>query len=348
MMIEDIVDNFDKLNSHFDLKLYESNKCFRGRCPIHGGDNRSSVSIYKSGHTSPGNWKCFTNNCHEKYGGSIIGFIRGILSAKNNREYSKQETIEWCEGFFGAKYHRPEFNIDTKLTSFINRSQIEESVSFKLTPDEFLAKLEHPTYFVNRGFKPETLHEFKIGYCNNQSKPFYERVLVPQFDKDGYVIGCLGRSVHEKCGLCKEFHNPNGICRVFPKWKNSDNFPSYNSLYNFYRAKEDIEKTGIVLIVESSSNVWRLKEANFPMSVGTFGSKFSETQKAILDTAQIHTIIVVPDAGLPGNILVKHVEEQCKFTHNIITISPNYKDDIGALNIETVKQIIGPYVDKYV
>jgi hypothetical protein len=92
--------------------------------------------------------------------------------------------------------------------------------------------------------------------------------------------------------------------------------------------------------------VWRLQEAGFPMSVGSFGSKFSEEQKFLLDTSRCHTIIIVPDAGKPGQILVDHVKEQCQYTHNIVTISPSYNDDIGALNVETTKNIIGPYLDK--
>ena len=156
----------------------------------------------------------------------------------------------------------------------------------------------------------------------------------------------LGRSVHEECPHCKQYHNPEGVCRNFPKWRNSENFPSYHALYNFYNAKKDIDNSGLIIITESSANTWRLFEAGFTMSVGTFGSKFSDAQKSLLDSSLAQTVIVVPDAGSAGQYLVKHVQEHCQFTHNIITISPSYEDDIGKCNIETVKKIIGPYVDK--
>ncbi len=348
MNLEDIVHNFEKVNSHFGLELYESNKSFRGKCPIHEGDNKSSVSIYKNGHTSPGNWKCFTGNCHEKYGGSVLGFIAGVLSARNNREYSRFEAIAWCEQFFGTKYQKPESNEDSKLTTFFNRTGQEAPYSFRIKLEDFKSKLKPPTYFVKRDYKEETLDKFHIGYCDNKTKPFYDRIVVPQFDEDGYVIACLGRSVHEKCNLCNFYHNPNGICRTFHKWRNSDNFPSYNALYNFYGAKQSIDDSGIVIVTESSANTWRLHEAGFPMSIGSFGSKFSDAQKMLLDTSLAQTIIVVPDQGSPGKILIKHIEDHCSYTHNIITISPSYEDDIGKCNVETVKKIIGPYVDKYV
>ncbi len=346
MIPDDIIANFDKINDHFGLELYESYKCFRGRCPLHEGDNSSSLSVYKSGSTVNGIWKCYTGNCHNKYGKNIIGFIRGILSVRAKREQTYAEAISWCEQFFGGKYEAPISNFDSKLTSFINRSNQEQTYSFRLKPEEFIAKLAKPEYFIKRGYKEETLYKFKVGYCDNKSKPFYDRVLVPQFDSENFIIGCMGRSAHEKCKLCGFFHNPNGICRKFFKWQNSENFPSYTALYNFYRAKKHIDDSGIALITESSPNVWRMEEAGFPMAVGSFGSKFSDEQKFLLDTAKCHTIVVVPDAGEAGKLLIDHVHEQCQYTHNIVTISPSYNDDIGALNVESAKNIIGPYLDK--
>jgi hypothetical protein len=346
MISDDIVEKFDKINNHFALGLQDGRKCFRGKCPLHDGDNDSSLSIYKSGHTVNGIWKCYTGNCHEKYGKNIIGFIRGLLTVSTKKEVGYDAAVTWCEEFFGCKYESPIPDQDARLTKFINRITVPENSSFRLKPEEFLSRLGPATYFLKRGYKEETLREFKIGGCTNPAKPFYERVLVPHFDKEGYVIGAMGRSIYEKCELCKHYHNPNGICRKFYKWVNTENFPSYDTLYNFFGAKKYIDDTGIALITESSPNVWRLKEADFPMSVGAFGSKFSEAQKFLLDTAKCHTVVIVPDAGEPGRILVNQVHEQCQYTHNIVTINPSYKDDVGALNIETVKNIIGPYLDK--
>lgn len=349
MVLDDIIKNFEKINKHFGLDLYESNKCFRGKCPIHNGDNKSSLTIYKTGHTINGAWVCFTGNCHAKYGKNLIGFVRGILSVKTGKELAYSDAVEWCEEFFGGSYVSPVSDFDTHITSFLNRSAKEYGEpAFKIKVKDFLKQLDRPQYFINRGYEEKTLYNFNVGYCNNPLKPLYERIIVPQLDSDGDVIACMGRSIYEKCEVCSEFHNPKGICRKFSKWRNSDNFPSYYSLYNFFDAQKHIEDSGIILITESSPNVWRLHEAGFPMSVATFGSKFSDMQKKLLDTLKVGTIIVVPDAGKPGKILVDQVEEHCKYTHNIVTIQPCYIDDVGALNVQTVKKIIGPYIDKCV
>ena len=34
-------------------------------------------------------------------------------------------------------------------------------------------------------------------------------------------------------------------------------------------------------------------------------------------------------------------------SYNIVTIEPSYEDDIGECNVETVKTILSPFVEKY-
>src|SRR5690606_35391338 len=99
-----------------------------------------------------------------------IGFIRGLLSKKHNQDVEYAEAIKWIEKFFGGKYIVPESNLDTKLTQFFNKPKFDDTGSFKISVKEFLSRLEKPEYFIKRGYKPETLSHFKVGYCNNQSK----------------------------------------------------------------------------------------------------------------------------------------------------------------------------------
>ena len=48
-------------------------------------------------------------------------------------------------------------------------------------------------------------------------------------------------------------------------------------------AKEFIKESGIVILVESPGNVWRLEEAGVHNSVAIFGSSLADRQKMILD-----------------------------------------------------------------
>ena len=103
----------------------------------------------------------------------------------------------------------------------------------------------------------------------------------------------------------------------------------------------------MAILTEGSPNVWRLFEAGFPMGLGCFGSKFTPDQKKVLDKSGANTIIIVPDAGSPGQLMVKQIIGLCKNSYNIVTIEPSYDDDIGACNIETVKNILSPFIERY-
>lgn len=345
---ETIVDNFDKIIKHFNLELRPYNKGYQGPCPIHNGDNNTGVFLYTTGNTQVGVWRCFTGDCHTKYGANAIGFIRGLLEKQRKCTVKVSDAISWCEDFFKCKIDISPDTEDEILTKVIARySREAPKPPFRLTKEQFKDRLETPDYFIKRGYKEETLEKFLVGACNDRSKPMYNRIIVPHFDNEGkYIIGALGRSKFDKCTICGAFHDPQSYCKPFPKWKNTTNFPSEWSLYNFHRAESYINKTGIVILIESAGDTWRIDEAEFPMACGCFGSKFSEAQKRLLDRTMCNTVIVVPNAGQPGQILVNHVKEQCKLTHNIVIIEPSYQDDIGACNINTVKKILGPYIDK--
>jgi len=347
-----IVENFDKFIEYFnlELRLYGNRKCYTGRCPIHDGDNPTALAFYIYGHTTVGSWRCFTQACHEKYGDNSVGFISALLHKKFKEEFSYSKTIKWCENFLNTKSVKVEKTDDGELTKLINRHQnitFNVDTGIKLTTKEFIERLKTPAeYYINRDYKEETLSKFSVGLCDSPGKPFYNRVVVPLYDVENkYIIGAMGRTIYEQCPLCKGYHKP-GLCLKFGKWINTPNLPSELLLYNFGAAKEFINKTGIAIIVEGSPNVWRLHEAGFPMVVSACGSKFTEFQKRLLDTTSAETVVVVPDADEPGKIMVKHIEEQCKHTHNIVIIKPTYDDDIGKCKTDIVKQIIGPVIEK--
>lgn len=366
-MNETIVDNIDRIADHFGFSISKGRKCYLGSCPIHQGDNPTALNFYHTGHTAIGNWQCKTHGCHKIFGKNSIGFIRGLLSANKHRwskrgdeEAAYAETVLWCEKFFGIKYtsDKMELNEDTSISYSINRIYTEEKIpcSFQITDKQYRnSGLEFPSpYFLGRGYESETLNEFSIGYCSNPKKPMYTRSVVPLHSHDGKsIVGCLGRSVWDKCDLCSCYHDPNNMCPskerkgIYSKWKNSLNYPGSFELYNFHRARKFIEKSGVVILTEGSPNVWRLFEADFPMSLSCNAANFTAQQKKILDISGANTIIIVPDADEASKFLVEKVIDVCKMSYNIVTIEPSYDDDIGQCNIETVKTILSPFVNKY-
>ena len=92
---------------------------------------------------------------------------------------------------------------------------------------EIRSRIQIPApYYINRGFLPETLDKFDVGFCSTPRKPMTGRVVVPVYnDAHEVMIGCVGRAVQ-----------PN----FEPKWLNSKGFNSGASLYNYWHAKDHI------------------------------------------------------------------------------------------------------------
>jgi hypothetical protein len=363
-MDELIAENIESISDYFDMELVEGKKCYMGCCPIHGGDNPTAFNFYTTeGYGMVGNWVCNTHQCHEFFGRNAMGLIRGLLSVKNHnwsqendKNTSFGEAVSWCEEFFKTAYKGTKKT--NTISGMINRLYTKKSLEYamNITQDQYLKSgITFPDkYFLNRGYSEKTLNEFSVGFCSNASKPMYNRSIVPLHNANGTrIIGCSGRMVWSRCDVCRCFHDPKKMCPnkdyrgMYSKWKHSKAFPSEHSLYSFHRAKKPIGQTGIAILTEGQPNVWRLFEAGFPMSLGCFGANFTPEQKKRLDSAGAHTIIIVPDADEASEKFVKKIIELCKNSYNIVTIEPSYDDDIGECNIDTVKTILSPFIEKY-
>jgi len=358
-----IAENIEQICDYFNIKLSMAGKCYIGKCPIHKGDNPTAFNFYHTrGHSTIGNWVCNTHECHNIFGNNSLGLIRALLSVKNgwgkegDSQKSFAEAVKWCEKHLGIKYKSG--NRTRDISNVINRLYVKENLKYKinLSNSQYLnSGLVFPDkYFLSRGYQPKTIKEFAIGFCANPVKPMYNRAIVPLHDNEGKkIIGCSGRIVYAKCDICQSYHDTKKICpnkdfkNLYPKWKHSSSFPGKYSLYNWHRAIKYIQKSGLAILTEGQPNVWRLFEAGFPMSLSCFGSNLAIEQKRVLDTSGAHTIIIVPDADKASEKFTKKIIELCKHSYNIVTIEPSYDDDIGECNIETVKTILSPFVEKY-
>ncbi|NDD84895.1 hypothetical protein EBZ38_11590, partial [bacterium] len=82
VVCDDLCNNISDLLDVLDLKYSINAKMVSMCCPIHGGDNPSAINLYYTGDYYRGNWKCRTHNCEEIFKGSIIGFVRGVISSQ--------------------------------------------------------------------------------------------------------------------------------------------------------------------------------------------------------------------------------------------------------------------------
>lgn len=363
ILCDNLCDNIEDLLDHFSLEYKTSTKMISMACPIHGGDNLSAINLYTQGDSYRGNWKCRTHHCEQIFKGSILGFVRGILSHSKHGwsndgddVCSFKETIDFVSKFLNknladikiSNTHRNKQQF-TSIISHISDNRISRNTTYP-SRDTVRNNLVIPAeYFINRGFSKDILEKYDIGLCNKPKKEMYNRVVAPIYDNNHeYMIGCSGRSIYEKCHECNAFHDPVIECPkeehryIYSKWKHSLNFKSQNHLYNYWFAKNYIHKDQYVIIVESPGNVWRLEEAGIHNSVAIFGSSLSDRQKMILDGSGAMTMLVLTDNDEAGKKAAEQIKLKCQNTYKVIIPDTIQKNDIGEMTIEEIKRDILP------
>lgn len=365
IICDKLCDNFESLLSVLGIsELNQNGKMFSGPCPIHDGDNSSAFNLYPTGDNYRGNWKCRTHGCEKVFKSSIIGFIRGVLSRqKNNWNKSGDLTISFNDAMIFIEEFLDE-NLDNikissneiekkNFSSIINNitQNPKEIVNKNITRKIVRKSLNIPSdYFLKRSFSSETLDKYDIGTCSTKNKEMYGRAVVPIYDINyKYVVGCSGRSIHEKCPQCKHHHdvkrpcpNPEELWR-YSKWKHNKDFKSQNHLYNFWFAKDHILQSSQVILVESPGNVWRLEESGIHNSVAIFGSSLSDRQKNLLDGSGAMNIIILTDNDEAGNKAAKIIEEKCKNTYKVKKINIT-KSDIAEMTNEEINNQIKKFL----
>ena len=364
VLCDDLCDNIEDLLEHFELDYKDHGKMISMACPIHEGDNESALNLYVEGDSYRGNWKCRTHGCEKCFKGSIIGFVRGLLSNRKH-QWSEEgdktctfkETIDFITSFL--KKDLKDIKVSTearnknRFTSAVNQIKNTAKVDTTncLTRNRIRGLLKIPAeYYINRGFTPAILDKYDIGLCDNPNREMSNRVVAPIYDPDyTYMIGCSGRSVFEKCDKCGCFHDPDNDCPqdhqkyLYSKWKHSANFKSQNSLYNFWFAKKYIKDTGVAILVESPGNVWKLEENSIHNSLGIFGAALSDRQKIILDSSGAMTIIVLTDNDDAGRKAAEQIKEKCQNTYRVFVPSIT-KADIADMTSEEIDMEIKDYI----
>lgn len=362
---DELCDNIESLFDHFGLEYKTNYKMISMSCPIHGGDNSSALNIYPEGETYRGNWVCRTHNCEKIFKSSILGFIRGIISnQKYNWVKNGDQMCSFVEAVeFATKFLNKDFK-DIKVSKTSREKQqfanvvnyLSSSVASQkstVTREQIIKSLEIPAqYYLDRNYTQEILTKYDVGLCSKIGKEMYDRVVVPIYDNDyKYMVGCTGRSIHERCDKCKAYHNNNTDCPStenswkYCKWKHNIDFKSQNHLYNFWFAKDYIMQSSTAIIVESPGNVWRLEENNIHNSVAIFGSSLSDRQKILLDSSGAMNLVILTDNDEAGRKAAEQIKVKCQNTYRIFipTIS---KNDVGEMNSEEINNEIKAYLER--
>ena len=352
------VQYIDQIYDYFGVESsYNNNIVIKSTCFIHGGDNDTALNVYPNGDFCV-HYKCRTHQCEDHFGTSFISLIRGALSRFKykwkkigDREASFNEAVEFLLNFTKQNFDSLEKNNISgveklKFCGMINKFEKPDvSVSKHITRDFYRTNVEIPSqYYLKRGYSIEVLDKYDVGTCKKVGKFLYNRAVVPIYNEDHeYILGFTGRSIFPMCGECKNYHNPDKECSVFPKWKHTAGFNKQNCLYNYWYAKQYILDSNAIILVESPGNVWRLEEAGIHNAVAIFGTALNDNQKKLIDESGAMSIVCLLDNDEAGRKGMEKIQEQCSKMYRLYF--PNIdENDIGDMKIDKVTSDIKPLI----
>ncbi len=268
------------------LKGNRDRLIYRAPCPVHGGDDHN-FEVRVGGHSMPIRWACYSHDCHKQYKGSLLGLVRGVLSAQQDRKVGLTQVEGYLKAFLG---HRP--SAEARPRPSPPRPQLPS-----WSRERVRRQLQIPSpYFLARGFTPAVLDRHDVGFSARQGKS-----IVPLYADDGAsCIGFVARSQAPRCPDCRKHHWPDRLCRYAqPKWKVADGFPSETHVYNFHTALQSASPA--VLVVEGPCDVWRAEEAGY-LAVAILGHELFPEQHRKLLALQKHIFLALDndEAGQKG------------------------------------------------
>lgn len=297
--IDEIVDAAhieDVVGGYVNLKKRGAN--LTGLCPFHQ-EKTPSFSVSPS----KGIYKCF--GCGKA--GNSVNFIMdveqlGYIEAL--KHLAEKYNIEWPVIEISAeKLAEEKRNASIKESLQIVNNFAEGYFNNLLNNDDE-GRTIGLSYFEERGFRPETIEKFKLGYAKNSWDHLTENAQTSGFNIDLLVLGGLVKRNDESGKMYDAYrnrvifpiHSISGKPIAFagrylvkdvksPKYVNSPETPLYhksNELYGLFYAKQAIAKQGLVYLVEGYTDVITLHQAGIENVVASSGTSLTDGQIKLL------------------------------------------------------------------
>lgn len=273
--------NFKELRSHLnfrdvfrhygiELNVKKANQHV-GPCPLpQHGENQISACF--SANLERKIFQCF--GC--KASGNILDFVafKEELNPKSGDELRKAALFVQ-ETFFGIAQTDavPPANANGGRTAPEPSGKpirINEPLDFALKGLD----AAHP-YLVGRGFTPQTVAEFGLGYCKRGS--LKDRIAIPLHDSSGRLIGYAGRLIDETA-----ISDQNPKYRLpLPREREGIvyEFRKTEFLYSGHRVKGPRPH---LVVVQSFPAIWWLAQHGYRNCVALMGSECSDRQAELV------------------------------------------------------------------
>jgi DNA primase len=195
-----------------------------------------------------------------------------------------------------ALFQKPEFTPFDELT-------------LKRLHNNLLVSDRAKDYFKYRKLEASSWTKFSLGYSEKQ-----DMVTVPVHNPEGIPVGFVGRSIEGK------------------DFKNTPGLPKAKVLFNLHRVKASSK----VYVVESSFDVIRLDQVNFP-AVATLGANVSNLQIELLQK-YFNDIIIIADNDEAGGNMKDKIIEKLGSRVSVIQLNKQYKD-IGDMDDKSIQEL---------
>jgi DNA primase len=275
--------DFRTVLEHYNLQLKAKGDQHQGFCPLpnHQGTGKSrsfSVSFRKRV------FHCFGCQAH----GNVIDFVALMEGHDPENPTDVRKVGLLIAERFGVGTSKPEAKDPIKSQANgqskspppkkteLKHLQSDYPVMFNVPLDFELKNLDpnHP-YLNDRGFQPETIEHFGLGYCSRGY--LAGRIAIPLHDSEGKLIGYAGRLVDDKA-----------ISEDEPKYKLPGRrerqgkileFRKSLFLYNGHALKAPVND---LIVVEGYPAVWWLWQWQYRTVVGLMGASCSNEHAEII------------------------------------------------------------------
>lgn len=215
----------------------------------------------------------------EKLRGRTIGKVEAIqrcgikVNSTQKRELANDNVLEDIAHLY--EINNTKCVAEDKELVIIDPSILDQRYEFN--PDGL-------RIWIKEGIDLNTMLKFNIMYDSINNK-----IIIPHYDKDGNLIGIIGRDMNEEFTAKYQPVIING---------KSYNFPKSKTLYGYYLNKNAMQLTHTCVIFEAEKSVMKMDAIynNNNMSVAVSGQAISDEQIWLLMAAEVRTVVLAFDA----------------------------------------------------
>ncbi len=268
--------SFEAILRHYGVAIKMKGDQHHGFCPLpnHQGEKRSASF---SANLKRGIFECF--GCGAK--GNLIDFAVFMEKLDPDKgEDVRTVALQLQKRFCPALSQKPKDRAEPPAPAESKPKETEKQPELPLVvnaPLDFILKQLIPqhTYLSGRGFLPETIAHFGLGFCVKGL--LAGRIAIPLHNQAGELVGYAGRLVD---GAVVSEDNPK---YRFPSERERKGvtyeFRKSLFLYNGHRITAPVDD---LIVVEGFPSVWWLRQAGFSNVVALMGWSGSEEQSKLI------------------------------------------------------------------